>query len=219
MDIELVARVEEQGAGLKRVVIVLIGIAALIVALLATLQLHASEQRQMLEAEASRAVSFAHASDVSTNSLGSLVLLNSFEEYRLLDSFIMKSRSDDPDVRAVAKTERRVFNRIVFPYRQASTEEAPSNTNLPTYAQRALSSDLTKQEALNHATELRRQQSERYANRERTLEVTLFFAAIATGLLALAGLTASRSTGRLCLVVAVISLASSSALGIGAVVG
>ena len=78
MDIELVARVEEQGAGLKRVVIVLIGIAALIVALLATLQLQASEQRQMLEAEASRAVSFAHASDVSTNSLGSLGLLKQF---------------------------------------------------------------------------------------------------------------------------------------------
>jgi hypothetical protein len=219
MDIELVARVEEQGAGLKRVVIVLIGIAAVIVAILATLQLHASEQRQMLEAEASRAVSFAHASDVSSNSLGALVLVNAFEEYRLIDSLNMKSRSDDPDVRAVERTERRIFNNYVFPYRQGSTEEVPSNTNLPTYAQRALASDFTTQEALNHATELRRQQSESYANSERTLEVALFFAAIATGLLALAGLTSSRSTGRLCLVVAVTSLASSSALGIAAVVG
>jgi hypothetical protein len=219
MDIELVARVEEQGAGLKRVVIVLIGIAALIVAVLATLQLQASEQRQMLEARASRAVSFAHASDVSTSSLRALRMLNALDEFRHMDSFLMKARSHDPDARAAAITETRISNKIVWPYLQASTEEAHSNTNLPTYAQRALSSDLTKQEALNHTTELMRKQSERYANRERTLEVALFFAAIATGLLALAGLTASKSSGRLCFVVAVISLASSSALGIAAVVG
>lgn len=217
MEIELVARVEEEGRILKRLVIVLIGLAAVVVALLATLQLDASERRQVLEAEASRAASLEHASDVSTQSLGALGVLNSLERLRTTRSIIAKIRSYDPGVRAVGETEARVFTSHVNP--QVAIEQVPSDANLPEYAQRALSADNTKRAAMRRAETRKQQQAEDYANRERTLEVALFFAAIATGLLALGGLTPSKSTGRLCLVVALVSLVSSSALGIGAIVG
>jgi hypothetical protein len=212
MHIEGVVEAAVEKFGHRRLVISLIGIAAITASLLATMDLYASKRKERLDVEASLLRAVYSSRDAASQSLGGLIVLSSADLLRLSDAIDAHLASPNRSDQALGRAERAAFVRLA-PIVQA-LKETPSTVDLPTFARAALSADSAGQRRLSSEFNDKLRRASEYAKRSDRLSLGLFLVAIATALLALAGVTPPSRATAIAIGIATMSLLGSVALAV-----
>ncbi len=213
MDVEAVTQATELSYRHRRIVAILIGIAAITAAVDATLQLQTSKQQERYDLMASRIRSTSQERDVTRQAFGALSVSVLSDLIRFRASIKAHLKSENVAAHAIALAERHAYLQLAEI--NTTIQETPSDPRLPDFARNALSGvgseGLTE---LGEASSASLAKANSYQSKSDGFGLALFLIAIATALLALAGVAPPSRAGIVAIGVASLSLAGNIALSL-----
>jgi hypothetical protein len=198
MDVDVASRITKGGPKWRRLVVILIGVAAVMASCIATLQVAASEEHDARSMEAD--VLFRHASGATTVGLSYLNLQVGLKERRndiLFEAARVGVTLNPIGARelgtAIWRAESIAFRKLhLLADRIAAIPDSPE---LPEYTASVLQTDLGDRGKMFRRSKFILQRAEESSGKEESFSISLFLVAVAAALLGLTGVAKpSRST-------------------------
>jgi len=205
LGLDAIDEIASSNSGLKKVVMVLIGVAGIMAALAAVQLMIVSQRSDKAEVNVSRLISRQHLHYNTSFALASLSTQIRIDYLNLAEDRLVRSHGDISD-RWIAGAEGIVFQKLTPIIEEVnSLPSDPALESFP-FLQRALASDLDDTNRFVISVRRAMDTADSYSSSERIAALSLFVLAIGVALLAFSGIIGGRGASRLTLGVASLAL-------------